>query len=103
MWIFLQYNSQRRKEVLFKKIKEHSTYSELSCRLLKHAKEIGGTTSIAHNGSSPAFIRAALPYINFASIDIKASTPSEFALYSGHCEDTVRCPILIDRVPKKVK
>lgn len=50
----------------------------ISRALLEYAVSLGGVTSIAHNGSSPEFVQLVLPYLHFASIDVKAATPKEF-------------------------
>lgn len=52
-------------------------YPELSLKILKYAKEKGGITSIAHNGSGTEFVKKLIPYLDFASIDFKGATPEE--------------------------
>ncbi len=43
----------------------------------------GKKISIAHNGSSPYFIKKIHQYLEYAAIDIKASTGDEFAMRAG--------------------
>jgi len=58
----------------------------ISRALLEYAVSLGGVTSIAHNGSSPDFVQLVLPFLHFASIDVKAASPQEFMLITGiHC------------------
>lgn len=44
-----------------------------------HGKKI----SLAHNGSSPSFIRSLLPYLDYVAIDFKGATPDEIARRSS--------------------
>jgi len=58
-------------------------YPNLSLRILKYAKEKGGITSIAHNGSGPEFVAKLAPYLDFASIDFKASSFEQLGQIAG--------------------
>ena len=58
-------------------------YPNFSLQILQRVKELGGVGSIAHNGSSPAFIEKLIPYLDFAAIDLKAATGKELALRAG--------------------
>jgi pyruvate formate lyase activating enzyme len=55
----------------------------ISRALLEYAVSLGGVTSIAHNGSSPDFVQLVLPFLHFASIDVKAASPQELMLITG--------------------
>ena len=58
-------------------------YPELSLRILKYAKDKGGVTSIAHNGSGTEFVRRLIPYLDFASIDLKGDTAQKLSEIIG--------------------
>ncbi|MBP2070793.1 4Fe-4S cluster-binding domain-containing protein [Thermoanaerobacterium butyriciformans] len=61
-------------------------YKRLSLKMLKYAKQKGGITSIAHNGSSVELAKTIYPYLDFASIDVKASNAAKFAELTGLTE-----------------
>lgn len=65
-------------------------YPELSLRILKYAKERGGITSIAHNGSGPEFVEKLAPYLDFASIDFKAASFQQLGKIAGINKETAR-------------
>ena len=81
------------KELLFEKIDEAILkkqvirlsggdpvcYPQLSLEILKYAKSKKAVTSIAHNGSSPEFVKTLIPYLDFASIDFKGSNEEELS------------------------
>jgi len=46
-------------------------------------EQTGRKISIAHNGSSLAFIKQIAPFLEYAAIDLKASNANEFALRAG--------------------
>lgn len=48
-------------------------YQEESLAIAKKIKDWGGKFSIAHNGSSPEFIRKLIPFLESAAIDLKAT------------------------------
>ena len=58
-------------------------FPELSLKILKYVKEKGGITSIAHNGSGPEFVAKLAPYLDFASIDFKASSFEQLGKIAG--------------------
>ncbi|SHF87666.1 pyruvate formate lyase activating enzyme [Caldanaerobius fijiensis DSM 17918] len=60
-----------------------SMYPKLSVELLEYAKNKNGITSIAHNGSNVKYIEKVMPYLDFAAIDVKGSTPEKFAKRTG--------------------
>ena len=46
-------------------------------------EKTGRKISIAHNGSSLAFVKQIAPYLEYAAIDIKAATGREFSVRAG--------------------
>ena len=58
-------------------------YPELSLEILKYAKERNAITSVAHNGSGPDFVKKIIPYLDFASIDFKASNENELSVIAN--------------------
>lgn len=69
----------RNKEVVRLSGGDPACYPQFSYEVLKYAKEHGGITSIAHNGSSPHLAEVLSPVLDSASIDFKASSPEELA------------------------
>lgn len=60
-------------------------YPELAFRLLKYAKELGGITSIAHNGTGPEFVESLInaDILDSISVDFKASSPELLSKIAG--------------------
>lgn len=60
-------------------------YPELSFRLLKYAKDLNGTTSIAHNGTGPSFVESliAATVLDSISVDFKASNAESLSEIAG--------------------
>lgn len=54
-------------------------YPTFTKKVLKYAKEKGAITSVAHNGSAPYLVQSIVKYLDFASIDFKASTYQKLA------------------------
>lgn len=54
-------------------------YPTFSKTVLQYAKRRGAVTSIAHNGSAPYFVESIVKYLDFASIDFKASAYKKLA------------------------
>lgn len=54
-----------------------------SLRIAQWARDRGQKISIAHNGSSPKFVEAVLPYLDYAAIDLKSSDLDDFNLRAG--------------------
>jgi hypothetical protein len=48
-------------------------YSLQCMAIAEYVRSLGGTVSIAHNGSGPSFVKNLLPFMSSAAIDIKAT------------------------------
>lgn len=58
-------------------------YPHTSEKIFKYVKAHGGICSIAHNGSSPIYVKSILKYLDFAAIDFKACTVQDYAKRTG--------------------
>ena len=65
-------------------------YPDFSLKVLKYVKNHGGITSIAHNGSGTEFVKRVIPYLDFASIDLKASSYKSLQLIAGINENMAK-------------
>lgn len=65
-------------------------YPELSIRILEYTKQLGGTGSLAHNGSSPTFIKYLLDHhlLDSLSVDLKAPNAEKLKEIAGLSERT---------------
>ena len=63
-------------------------YPNLSIKILEYVKEVGGTGSLAHNGSSPVFIKYLLDHhlLDSISVDLKAPNAEKLKEIAGLSE-----------------
>lgn len=77
-------------------------YPNTSKAIFKYVKEHGGTCSIAHNGSSPIYIKSIMQYLDFAAIDFKACTIKEYAKRTGTSIDTAQSAMRNSLITQKI-
>lgn len=72
-------------------------YMQESIKIAEFVWEnFGQKISIAHNGSSPEFVRRLLPYLDYAAIDLKSPYPDKFSQITGmkNGEELIRKSLL---------